>query len=104
MEYQVADKNRSELYLNLIPVVCSKRVELLDNPQLIEELRRLERRRGRSGKDSVDHLARLSDDVANAVAGVVNLVMGQPMMRWIPIISDAERETLRRLAQEPRFF
>ena len=46
---------------------------------MIEEFRRLERRRGRSGKDSIDHPAYGgSDDIANSVAGVVNLVIAKP--------------------------
>jgi len=71
--YQVSEKNKSELYLALIPMLTSKRVELLDNDRLKNELRRLERRRGRSGRDMVDHPARGSDDIANSVAGVAYL-------------------------------
>jgi hypothetical protein len=48
---------------------------MLEHRKLIEELLRLERRRGRSGKHSFDHPPRLSDDVANAVAGVTWLVL-----------------------------
>jgi hypothetical protein len=73
--YERAEKNKSELYLALVPTVDGKQIELLDHRKLIEELRRLERRRGRSGKDSFDHPPRLSDDVANAVAGVTWLVL-----------------------------
>jgi len=70
--YQQAEKTKSELYLSLIPVMTSRRVELLDNDKLKTELRRLERRRGRSGKDSIDHPSYGgSDDVANACAGAV---------------------------------
>ena len=77
--YQLAEKHRSELYLNLIPVVNSKRAELPDNRRMIEELRRLERRRGRSGKDTIDHPAYGgSDDVANSVAGAVDLIIAKP--------------------------
>jgi hypothetical protein len=48
---------------------------------MIDELRRLERRRGRSGKDSVDHPQYGgSDDLANSVAGAVNLVITKPVM------------------------
>jgi hypothetical protein len=79
--YQLADKNRSQLYLAMIPVINSKRVELPDDRRMIDELRRLERRRGRSGRDSVDHPAYGgSDDIANAVAGAVNLVISKPPM------------------------
>lgn len=64
--YEKSEKNKSELYLALIPAVNAKQVELLDYPRLLEQLRRLERRKGRTGRDSIDHPPRLSDDVANA--------------------------------------
>jgi hypothetical protein len=78
ISYELSEKNRSQLYLNLIPALNSKRIELPDQRKLIDELRRLERRRGRSGKDTVDHPAYGSDDLANAVAGAVDLVITKP--------------------------
>jgi hypothetical protein len=78
IQYELSEKNRSQLYLDLIPAVNSRRVELPDIRPLIEELRRLERKQGRSGKDTVDHPAQLSDDIANAVAGAVSLVLSKP--------------------------
>ena len=63
-----------------IPVVNSKRCELPDDRRMIDELRRLERRRGRTGKDSIDHPAHLSDDLANSTAGVINLVITKAPM------------------------
>jgi hypothetical protein len=73
--YEVSEKHKSDLYLELIPALTSRRVELLDNEKLKTELRRLERRRGRSGKDSIDHPPRGSerDDLANALAGAIYL-------------------------------
>src|SRR5262249_21112889 len=77
--YELSGLNRSQLYLAMIPVLNSKRCELPDDRRMIEEFRRLERRRGRSGKDSIDHPAYGgSDDIANSVAGVVNLVIAKP--------------------------
>ena len=79
--YELSKKNRSELYLNLIPALNSKRVELPDHKKLIDELRRLERRRGRSGRDSIDHPQYSgSDDIANAVAGVVDMIVSRPAL------------------------
>ena len=78
INYELSEKNRSQLYLELIPAVNSQRVELPDNRQMKDELRRLERRRGRSGKDTVDHPPLGSDDVANAVAGACNLIIAKP--------------------------
>jgi hypothetical protein len=79
--YQLSELNRSQLYLNLIPVLNSKRCELSDDRRMIEEFRRLERRRGRSGKDSIDHPAYGgSDDIANSVAGAINIIISKPAM------------------------
>jgi hypothetical protein len=81
VNYEVSEKNRSQLYLELIPVLNSKRCELPDDRRMIEEFRRLERRRGRSGKDSIDHAAYGgSDDIANSVAGVIGLVIAKPAL------------------------
>ena len=79
--YQLSELNRSQLYLNLIPILNSRRCELPDDRRMIDELRRLERRRGRSGKDSIDHPAYGgSDDVANSVAGGISVVLAKPVM------------------------
>jgi hypothetical protein len=79
--YQLSEKHRSQLYLDLIPALNSKRVELPDDRRMIEEFRRLERKRGRSGKDSIDHPQYGgSDDIANSVADAVSLVLSKPVM------------------------
>jgi hypothetical protein len=72
--YTRCEKSKSELYLAFVPVTNSHDVELPDNKRLLTQLRRLERKRGRMGKDSVDHPPRLHDDLANSVAGVSFLV------------------------------
>lgn len=71
VSYTVAEKPKSDLYLELLAAVNSGRVELPDMPDLLRELRGLERRRGSSGRDRVDHRPGAHDDLANAVAGVV---------------------------------
>jgi hypothetical protein len=72
--YEVAGKDRSQLYLDLLPAVNAGTVELPDVPELLRELRGLERRRGPSGRDRVDHGPGAHDDRANAVAGLVSLL------------------------------
>jgi hypothetical protein len=69
--YELSEKAKSALYLAAIPVFTSKRLELLDIDKMKTEFRRLERRRGRSGKDTIDHPPRGSDDLANACSGVL---------------------------------
>lgn len=69
ISYRPAEKTRSELYLELLPMLTSSRVELLDNPRLITQLASLERRTARSGKDAVDHSPGAHDDLSNSAAG-----------------------------------
>ena len=78
--FEPSERNRSEIYLELLPLVNSERAVLLDHPELLRELRGLERRRGSGGKDKVDHRGAGSrDDVANASSGA--LVLAQAPQR-----------------------
>lgn len=72
-----SDLDRSRLYLELLGPINSQQVELLDHAELLRELRGLERRRGTSGRDRIDHRNGSRDDIANSVAGVVNLAQKQ---------------------------
>jgi len=65
----MSELSASELYLNFAALLSSGRVELVDDEKLKLQFQCLERRTGRSGKDSVDHPPGLHDDIANAVAG-----------------------------------
>jgi hypothetical protein len=71
--YELSEKTKSDIYLATIPVFTSKPIELLDIEKMKTEFRRLERRHGRGGRDSIDHPPRGSDDIANAVAGAICL-------------------------------
>jgi hypothetical protein len=72
--YDLAEKPKSDLYRDLLPLLNSKRVDLLDDQRLVTQLVGLERRTARSGKDSIDHGPGSHDDVCNAVAGVAGLL------------------------------
>ena len=68
-----SDRTRSEIYLAALPMVMSHQVELLDLPRLLTQLRSLERRKGRQGKDTVDAPPRQHEDVANSACGALVL-------------------------------
>jgi hypothetical protein len=70
VRFEQAAKPKSDLYIDLLASLNSRRVDLVDNPKLISQLCALERRTARSGRDSVDHPPGGNDDLANAVAGV----------------------------------
>ena len=67
---------KSSLYTNLLPLLNSNRIALLDHPRLVAQLCGLERRTTRSGRDSIDHAPGGHDDLANAVAGAAALALG----------------------------
>jgi hypothetical protein len=60
---------KSDLYVDLLPLLNSRRIEILDHPRLVAQLCGLERRTARGGRDSIDHAPGGHDDLANAVAG-----------------------------------
>ncbi len=73
VQYDVADRAKSDFYRDLLPLVNAGRVEVLDHPRLITQLLTLERRTARGGRDSVDHGVGGHDDLANAAAGALVL-------------------------------
>ncbi len=52
----------------------SARAELLDHKRSIAQICSLERRVARSGRESIDHPPGGHDDVANAIAGVLDVL------------------------------
>ena len=81
--YDLAEKPKSDLYRELLPVLNSGRAELLNLPRLTTQLCGLERRTARGGRDSVDHAPGAHDDVANATAGaLVRAVSGDDLSIW----------------------
>lgn len=73
VDYLVADKTKSDLYRELLPLLNSGVVALLDHPRLIAQVCLLERRTGRGGRDSIDHGPNAHDDVINAATGALVL-------------------------------
>jgi hypothetical protein len=69
--YEPAVAPKSDLYRDLLPLLNSRRCDLLDHDKLSNQLCGLERRTARSGKDSIDHSPGGHDDVCNAVAGAL---------------------------------
>ncbi len=62
---------KSSLYQDFLPLANAGRVELLDHKRLAAQFCGLERRTGRSGKDSIAEPPGAHDDCCNVVAGVL---------------------------------
>ena len=71
INYALSELPKSGLYQAFLPVLNSKRVELLDHNRLFNQLVGLERRTARGGRDTIDHPPGQHDDIANVVAGLV---------------------------------
>jgi hypothetical protein len=83
--YQAADRSKSELYVDVLPLFNSGRVELPKSPRLVGQLCGLERRTGRgTGKDVIDHAPGSHDDLANVCAGAL---VGVPAKRLVQRIT-----------------
>ena len=112
--YQSA-RSKSELYGELLPMVNSRRVELLDLPRLSKQLIGLERRTQRGGRDSIDHGPAAHDDVANACAGAcVELLRpwgrpadespaadAPPIQTWLDVFNPQEAARVRARSTPP---
>ena len=74
MTSRPSDLSKSLLYLEGLQLFMRGLVSIPDCPQLIRELRLLERRTSRSGKDCVDHGVGGSDDYANVLFGAMRMM------------------------------
>jgi hypothetical protein len=53
--YEIAAEPKSDVYRDVLPLLNSGRVELLDHPRLLAQFAALDRHTARGGRDSVDH-------------------------------------------------
>ncbi len=68
--YRRSELNRSQIYLETLPLVMAGQCTFLDNQKFISQLSSLERRTGRAA-DIVDHAPGGHDDLCNAACGVL---------------------------------
>jgi hypothetical protein len=83
VEYMVAGKDRSAIYVEALPLFNSGKVDLLDHQRCASQFCQLQRRTGR-GRDVIDHPPGGHDDVCNAVVTRSR----QPTRRLMPSLSD----------------
>ncbi len=77
IEYEVSARTKSDIYRELLPLLNSGRLELLDHPKLVAQLGHLERRTARGGRDVFDHGSNGHDDLINAASGALVLAAGE---------------------------
>lgn len=74
--YKLSERTKGAIYLDALPLLNSRKVELIEHRTLISQLCGLERRTARGGRDSIDHAPGAHDDVANAALGALLLAGG----------------------------
>lgn len=79
-----SERDRSELYLECLPLFTAGRVKLLDNAKLAQQFYNLERRTFPSGQDKVNHTTGAHDDLCNAAAGALVLAAAGSKSLIIP--------------------
>lgn len=73
IQYVESEKTKSDIYQDMLPLLNSGNVELLDHPRLKAQLIALDRKTSRAGRDSIDTPPGIHDDVANCAAGAIVL-------------------------------
>jgi hypothetical protein len=101
--YRASELNKSDLYLEALPYFNLSFVELLDDREMIKQFRILERRRGASGKDIVDHpkIGNAHDDSANVTAGLIVLLTRNK--QWVPEFKTSRESRLSTSPEMKRF-
>lgn len=84
IDYVRCKNTKTILYLDLLPLLNSRRCRLLENETLIRQLAYLERKSStRTGAEYVDHPSGSFDDVINAAAGALTLMREYaPLEMW----------------------
>ena len=90
ISYIKSELTKSEIYLEVLPLFTRGLVSLPDHARLLKELRLLERRVHRSGKDSVDHGRSGHDDYANAVCGCLRSLAFASWDSWDAAYGDGD--------------
>jgi hypothetical protein len=60
-----------DLYRDCLPLLNSKKADLLNNIKMVNQFISFERRTAWSGRDSIDHMPDAHDDLANATVGAL---------------------------------
>jgi hypothetical protein len=90
-----SDRDRSQIYLDVLPLFASGRVRLLDNARLAAQFSNLERRTFPSGKDRVDHAVGAADDASNSAAGALILAVNKEPLTFSAEVLERSREVTR---------
>lgn len=90
--YRHSERTKSELFLDLLPLLTAGRLELPPDAETGRQAKLLQRRRGAQGKDAVDAPPGGHDDRINAAALAVAQVAGAGALSDAAVIVGPSRE------------
>jgi hypothetical protein len=100
IKFERSELAKSQLYLEALPLFVRNVVAIPELTILVRELKLLERRTARSGKDTVDHGRGGHDDYANSLCGLLHLLSRRKTgayradLDWVGDINTAWRDML----------
>ena len=86
VRYVYSERDRSQIYVECLPLLTSGRARLIDSKKLVTQFVSLERRTSAGGRDRVDHGVNGHDDLCNAAAGA--LVLAQKPQGMVVTAAD----------------
>jgi hypothetical protein len=89
----VVERDRSALYLEMLALVNSGTVLLLNVPEMLRQFRGLVRKTGSAGRDKVDHRPGSHDDLANSTAGVLVELTAKRGRQFQPLVGSVTTST-----------
>jgi hypothetical protein len=91
--YITSDRDKHDIYRDLLPNLNSGIVEFLDNEVLVDEFKSLQRRLTSTGREIIDHPQGQHDDVANSAAGALLDAITQGQFMTPPKIKPSYKTT-----------
>ena len=84
-----SERERSQIYLDTLPLFTTGRARLLDNERLVAQFAGLVRTTSPSGRDKVDHGKTGADDICNSAAGAMILATSaSKKISWSAVAGD----------------
>jgi hypothetical protein len=85
---ELSKKHKSDLYIDpFLPMLNARKIDIPRNERAVNQICSLERSVQRSGRDQISHPTHGRDDVANAIAGAVdvaaNFVLFDQTWSWV---------------------
>jgi hypothetical protein len=98
VHYRVVERDRNQLYRDMLPILTSRQCRIVDNKKLVLQLQALERKVTPTGREIITHPPGGHDDLANAAAGALVLAYEWGKDR-VPVVDQAPPKDTHELVE-----